>query len=169
MRVFRYPPANTRLRYSDPPGKPGRRVDPRPRRFERSVVRGGDALLAAARPEARVTRVALAELNLGPSPGLISGYATRFSEEYLRSGHTKLVKQAAADPRVPTGYLGSLRIADLIAPRFPTFHEVLYGLRFPRTFLLLHGVQVQITLGAGHDMMADNTSEFAAAVAAALE
>ncbi len=89
--------------------------------------------------------------------------------------------------------MGSLRIADpiavhrsacsLIAPRFPTFREVLYALRIPQTFLFgernaadpdvrelpLHGVQVRIIRGAGHDMIADNACAFVAAVADALK
>ncbi|MCX6094038.1 MAG: hypothetical protein NTY63_04345 [Candidatus Bipolaricaulota bacterium] len=139
-------------------------------------------------------RIVLARSNLDPSPGSISGYMARFSEEeYARSGHAELVGRATADPSVPGGYLGSLRIADpiavhrsarsLIAPRSPTFREVLYDLRIPRTFLFaernaadpdlrelpVHGVQVRIIPGAGHDMMANSASEFAATVAAALE
>ena len=155
---------------------------------------GAIALLIAARPELRVHRIVLAESNLDPTPGAVSGFMTRFSEEeYARHGHDQLLERAAADASVPTGYLGSLRVTDpvamhrsarsLVSPRSPTFRELLYALGIPRTFLFgernaadpdvrelpLHGVAVRVIRGAGHDMMADNPSEFAAAVAAALE
>jgi pimeloyl-ACP methyl ester carboxylesterase len=155
---------------------------------------GAIALLVAARPQSRVVRVVLAEAHLDPAPGTISGFITQFSEgEYARFGHARLLQEAAADPSVPVGYVGSLGVADpvamhrsarsLVAPRSPTFRDLLYALRIPRTFLVgernaadpdvaelpRHGVPVRVIRGAGHDMMADNPSDFAAAVATAVE
>ena len=148
-------------------------------------------LIAAAAPDL-VGRLIVAEGNLDPGPGMISGPITSMTEEeFVARGHAKFVDQvnSAGFP----DYAGTLQAADpaglyrsavsLIAERRPTYREYLARLDLPRTFLFgeenlpdqdvdrltADGVDVRVISRSGHDMMVDNPDGFAEAVADAIE
>lgn len=147
-------------------------------------------LLAAARPDL-VGRLVVAEGNLDPGPGTVSGPVAAQSEaRYVTRGHADLI--AAVERQGFAGYAGTLRASDpramhrsavsLIAPRDPSLRDRIYGLSMPRAYLFgthslpdrdtdelpAHGVQVEIVPDAGHDMMGDNPDGFATALARAM-
>ena len=148
-------------------------------------------LVAAAAPDV-VGRVVVAEGNLDPGPGMLSGPITSWTEdEFAEAGHAQLVEQVrgAAFP----DFAGTLQACDpialhrsavsLIAPRRPTYREQLARLTVARTFiygdknvpnpdverLAADGVVVCILAGSGHDMLVDNPDGFAEIVAEAVE
>jgi len=151
---------------------------------------GAIAILAAAGCPERIGRLVLAEGNLDPEPGIVSGPIAAWEEHSIETEHRQFVAQmrAAGFP----GYAATVERAsplamyrsavDLIAPRVPTFREVLMDLSIPATYLFSEesqrdpdvarlpegGVSVAIVPACGHDMMADNPSGFAEAVAAAI-
>jgi pimeloyl-ACP methyl ester carboxylesterase len=147
-------------------------------------------LVAAAAPEL-VGRLIVAEGNLDPEPGVVSGPITsKTEEEFVARGYDEFVERirTAGFP----DYAGTLQACDpaalhrsaisLIAPRRPTYRERLTRLRLPRTFLfgeeslpdpdvdllLADGVEVRVIEDSGHDMMGDNPDGFAGAVADAI-
>lgn len=147
-------------------------------------------VLARARPDL-VARLVLAEANLDPVPGSVSGPVAAQSEsDFVRRGHADLVRGFVAQGLVT--YAGAFQAADpvaihrsavsLIAPRRPTYREMLLDLPLPRVFLVggkhiavpdvvwlpEHGVPVHVVDGAGHDMMTDRPDAFAAELGAAL-
>jgi len=147
-------------------------------------------LVANARPS-RVGRLVLAEANLDPEPGIVSGIVTQWQEEeYVESRHAVFVAQMRS--RGFADYAQTVSTAapvamhrsavDLIAHREPTFRNLLYTLPIPRDFLFgeenladpdvkrlpQEGIPVTIVRGAGHDMMADNPDDFADAIADAI-
>ncbi len=147
-------------------------------------------VIARTRPDL-VARLVLAEANLDPVPGSVSGPVAAQSEsEFVRRGHADLVRTFVAQDLVT--YAGAFQAADpaaihrsavsLIAPRCPTYREMLLDLPMPRIFLVggrhiavpdvvwlpEHGVPVRVIAGAGHDMMTDRPDAFAAEVGAAL-
>ena len=148
-------------------------------------------LVAAATPE-RVRHLIAAEANLDPGPGIVSGIITSMpEEEFVARGHADFV-ETMRNAGFPD-YAGTLQACDaaalhrsavsLIAERRPTYRECLAQLRLPRTFLfgeqnlpdpdvdllLADGVEVRIIPESGHDMMGDNASGFAEAVADAID
>jgi pimeloyl-ACP methyl ester carboxylesterase len=147
-------------------------------------------LVAAERPK-RVGRLVIAEGNLDPQPGIVSGIVTSQEEKtYVETGHEKFVATMRAAGFA--GYACTVEIAsplamhrsavDLIADRTPTFRDVLYSLSIPRRFLISEeskgdpdveqlpreGIPVSIVPASGHDMMSDNPDGFAEAVADAI-
>jgi len=120
----------------------------------------------------------------------VSGLIALWKEEALETEHRRFVRQmreagfaryAATVERA--SHLAMYRSAvDLIAKRDRTFREVLMGLSIPATYLFSEeshrdpdvarlaegGISVCIVPACGHDMMADNPSGFAEAVAAAI-
>lgn len=147
-------------------------------------------VLAKARPDL-VSRLVLAEGHLDPEPGSVTGPVVAHSEaDFTRHEHAALVHALVTQGLA--SYAGAFQVADpvgvhrsatsLIAPRHPTFREMLAGLPVPRVFLLgglstpnsdlawlpRHGVPVRVVPGAGHDMMNDRPDEFAAEVGASL-
>lgn len=153
---------------------------------------GSIAVLVAAVAPDVVGRLVIAEGNLDPGPGVVSGPITSMSEtEFVVHGHAKLIEQVrnAGFP----DYAGTLQAAapaglyrsaaSLIAERHPTYREFLARVDLPRTFLFgeenlpdpdvdllpADGVDVRIIASSGHDMMADNPDGFAEAIADAIE
>jgi len=153
---------------------------------------GSIAILIAAAVEGLVDRLIVAEGNLDPGPGAVSGPITSMTEaEFVRRGYATFVDgiQAAGFPE----YAGTLRACDpaalhrsavsLIAPRRPTYREQLARLEMPRTYiygdknvpnpdvkrLISDGIVVRALAESGHDMLVDNPDGFAAIVADAAD
>ena len=149
---------------------------------------GAIAILVAGGAPKLVGRLIVAEGNLEPGPGIVSGPITSMTEkEFVTRGHAEFIAQirSAGFP----DYAGTLQAcapaalhrsaASLIAPRRPTYLERLAQLEIPRTFLfgeenlpdpdidrlLAEGVEVRIIERSGHDMMGDNPDGFAQVVA----
>jgi len=152
---------------------------------------GAIAILVAASRPAAVRRLVIAEGNLDPEPGIVSGIiATQEQETYVERGHAELVARMRSAGF--SEYARTVEIASpiamhrsavaLIAGRSPTFREILYSLPTPCRFLISeesksdpdvkrlsdHGIPVSIVPSCGHDMMSDNPIGFAEAVAAAI-
>jgi pimeloyl-ACP methyl ester carboxylesterase len=153
---------------------------------------GSIAILVAAAAPRLVGRLIVAEGNLDPGPGMISGQITAMSEEeFVSHGHADFVR-AMRDAGFPD-YAGTVQACNpaalhrsavsLIAPRRPTYRDRLARLELPRTFvygeknvpnpdvdrLTADGVDVRVIPGSGHDMLVDNPDGFAEAVADAVE
>ncbi len=153
---------------------------------------GSIAILVAAATKRIVGRLIVAEGNLDPGPGMVSGPITAMTEEeFVARGHADFV-QAMRSAGFPD-YAGTVQACDpaalhrsavsLIAPRRPTYREALARLRLPRTFVYGEkntpnpdidrlegdGVAVRVIPGSGHDMMIDNPDGFAAIIADAIE
>jgi pimeloyl-ACP methyl ester carboxylesterase len=153
---------------------------------------GSIAVLVAAAAPNLTARLVIAEANLDPGQGVVSGPITSMTEqEFVVHGHAEFVDQmrGAGCP----DYAGTLQVADpaglhrsavsLIAERHPTYRECLARLHLPRTFLfgeenlpdpdvdllVADGVEIRVIPESGHDMMADNPDGFAGAVADAIE
>ena len=147
--------------------------------------------MAFDRPDL-VSRLIVAEGNLDPEPGLISGaIAAQDEASFVSLGCRRLAERIRADGG--HGYLASYLVASpvalhrsavsLIAPRAPTFREMLYAVEMPRIYLFGEktlpdpdkqrladdGVRVAVVPGAGHDMMNGNPAAFAAVVRAEAE
>lgn len=152
---------------------------------------GAIAILAAAAQPNRIGRLILAEANLDPEPGIVSGIIARWEEaDYIECRHGAFVEQMRA--RGFADYARTVAAAapvamhrsavDLIASRDPTFRDVLYSLPAPCTFLIgehslldsdvdrlpQEGIPVAIVPNAGHDMMSDNPAGLASAIADAM-
>lgn len=153
---------------------------------------GSIAVLVAAATPNLVGRLIIAEGNLDPGPGMVSGSITSMTEEeFVAYGHAQFVSQMQSAGFLD--YAGTLQACDpaalhrsavsLIAPRHPTYRERLRRLGIPRTFLFgeenvpnpdvdrlaVDGVEVRILPGSGHNMMVDNPGGFAEAIADAIE
>ncbi len=153
-------------------------------RMRRSVIVGHSMggsiaiVLAAHRPELAAALI-LAEANLDPGPGVVSGpIAAQTETAFVKTGKEAFLRGVISEGWMD--YAGTVRAADaiamnrsavsLIARRSPTFREQLIGISAPRTFifgekslpdpdvewLTAHGVKVAVVAGAGHDMMTDN-------------
>ena len=152
---------------------------------------GSIAVLVASSAPELVGRLIVAEGNLDPGPGMVSGPITSMTEEeFVSYGHSKFVEQMrnAGFPE----YAGTVRACgpaalhrsavSLIARRRPTYREQLARLGIPRTFiygeknvpnpdierLIADGIDVRVIPDSGHDMMIDNPDGFAEAVADAI-
>lgn len=147
-------------------------------------------LLADSRPDL-VSHLIVAEGNLDPGPGFVSGRIVSVSEQEFTTFKYAQFYQQMHDAGYHD-YAGTVRSSDplclyrsaasLIAGRTPTYRERFYAAAMPRTFLfgertlpdpdehLLRerGVDVRIVPGASHDMMGDNPDGFALAVADAI-
>ena len=152
---------------------------------------GAVAILLAAEAPSLVSRLVLAEGNLDPEPGFVSGPITAMpEEEFVDQGYAKFLEVVRRNGFL--AYEGALRAtapwglhrsaASLIADRSPTYREQLVAMTLPRTFLFgdenaddpdvkrlaEDGISVEIIRDAGHDMMGDNPDGFAEAVARAM-
>ena len=152
---------------------------------------GSIAVLVAAAQQDHVGRLVVAEGNLDPAPGMVSGPIPAMTEEeFVARGHADFV-QAMRNAGFPD-YAGTVQACDpaalhrsavsLIAPRRPTYRAILARLRIPRTFIYgakntpnpdierldADGVAVRVIPGSGHDMMVDNPDGFAEVVADAV-
>jgi len=153
---------------------------------------GGAVAILAAAATRRVSRLIVAEPNLDPEPGIVSGLIAKWNEqEYIASGHSDLVgkmQTAGFD-----GYARTLEATDaraahrsalnLIGPRTPTFRNVFLELPIPRRFVIAeenladpdtewmpaNGVPVFTVPDSGHDMMTDNPVGLVEAISRALE
>lgn len=152
---------------------------------------GAVAILLAAEHPSLVSHLILAEGNLDPEPGFVSGPITAMpEEEFVEQGYAKFLDVVHGNGflayegavRATTPYVLHRSAVSLIADRSPTYREQLLAMDLPRTFLfgdenaddpdvkLLAeaGITVEIIPNAGHDMMGDNPDGFAAAVARAM-
>ncbi|UCF10947.1 MAG: alpha/beta hydrolase [Candidatus Bipolaricaulota bacterium] len=147
--------------------------------------------LAAARPDL-VGRLVVAEGNLDPGGGMVSRPIAAQSETaFVQRGYDRSL--AVLDQRSDAAsYAATVRAADrvglyrsavgLLRGTTPTMRERLLAADVPRTFIfgelslpdedehLLpeHGVYIEVVPAAGHDMMHDNPTGFAKAVAAGI-
>jgi pimeloyl-ACP methyl ester carboxylesterase len=150
--------------------------------------------LAAQRPDL-VARIVLAEANLDAGGGMFSrSIAASTEDEFVRNGHTRLIETALIDGR--TGDRGAAVVAgiwqvamphalyrsavSLVQGAQPSWRDLLYQLSIPRTYLFgeyslpdedstilpVHGIEVAIVPQAGHGMMWENPTGFAASIAA---
>lgn len=133
----------------------------------------------------------VAEGNLDPGPGVVSGPTCAQSEEqYVKSGYAAFLRVLAS--KGWADYVGTVQASDpvamyrsavsLIRDRQPTFRDQLLALSIPRTFIFgqktlpspdvealsAQGISVRIVENSGHDMMTDNPDGFAEAIAAAI-
>ncbi|WP_316173175.1 MULTISPECIES: alpha/beta hydrolase [unclassified Bradyrhizobium] len=139
----------------------------------------------------RVEKLVLSEPNLDPGGGPFSRKIAAIPEaEYVAYGHDRIVKAAAAEGNVVWAASMAISAAfaihrgasSLTAGREPTWRELLYGLKIPRTILFgehslldtefdrlpRHGVSVDIVPAAGHSMALQNPAGLAAALVRAL-
>jgi len=153
---------------------------------------GGSIGIVIAENEAeRIDRLIIAEPNLDPGPGMVSGPISSQSEEEFVSGGYADFLAGIMTADLPD-YAGTVQAADplalhrsavsLIAERRPTFREILLSLTVPRTYIVgernlpdqrieslaKEGIAVRIVPNAGHDMINDNPDGFAAAIAESL-
>jgi len=152
---------------------------------------GAIAILVAAACPKRIGRLVLAEANLDPEPGIVSGIIARWAEEeYVVSQHANFVERMRAagfgDYARTVEAAASVAMhrsaVDLIANRTPTFRDLLYSLPIPSMSLISEeshgdpdverlpqrGIPVAIIPGSGHDMMTDNPAGLAEAIADAI-
>ncbi len=147
-------------------------------------------LVAEARPDL-VGNLVVAEGNLEPGPGTVSGPVAAQSEaRYVARGHAAMI--AAVDRQGFADYAGTLQASDaramhrsavsLIAPRDPSLRDRLYALPMPCAYLFgahslpdpdveqlaARRIRVGVVPDAGHDMMGDNPDGFADALAEAI-
>jgi pimeloyl-ACP methyl ester carboxylesterase len=147
-------------------------------------------VIARTRPDL-ASRLVLVEAHLDPQVGSISGATLATSEaEFARAGREGLARKLEADGLA--SYAAAVRAANpvgmhrsarsLVAQRSPTFREMLVDLSLPRTFLIggrhaddpdirwlpAHGVPVTLIPDAGHEIMNDQPTAFAAAVGSIL-
>lgn len=144
-------------------------------------------LLADARPDL-VSRLIVAEGNLDPGPGFVSGRIVSVSEQVFTTSKYYEFCQQMHDAGYHD-YAGTVRASDpvclyrsaesLIVDRSPTYRERFYKMSMPRTFIFgeqtlpdpdervlrEQGINVRIVANAGHDMMGGNPEGFARAIA----
>jgi len=139
--------------------------------------------IAHTRPDL-VSRLVVAEGNLDPDPGFVSGPITATDEDtFVRAGWHALAGQIEENGYAE--YAATFRIASpialhrcatsLTADRVPTFRQQLENAPVPRVFVFGDrtlpdpdadrlpgaGIDVRIVRNAGHDMMNDNPAVFA--------
>jgi len=152
---------------------------------------GAIVINLASRYPDLVANLIVAEANLDPGPGIVSGpTCAQSEEEYVKSGYTEFIRILAS--KGWADYAGTVQASDpiamyrsaasLIRERKPTFREQLLSLRTPRTFIFgrrtlpspdvaalsAQGINVRIVEDSGHDMMSDNPDGFAEAIAGAI-
>jgi pimeloyl-ACP methyl ester carboxylesterase len=154
---------------------------------------GSIAISLAALYPGCVSRLIVAEGNLDPGGGMVSRPIAAFAEEeFLSHGYATFAAAIAKEPEW-AGYHATVRAADplglyrsaveLKRGTEPMMRDRLYGLTIPRTVVFgarslpdpdtdalpQHGIRVEVLPDAGHAMMHDNPSAFAAAIAHALD
>ena len=147
-------------------------------------------VLATTNPDL-VSNLIVAEGNLDPGPGSVSGPITvQTEEQFIRNGYAAFLRGVIS--KGWADYAGTVQASDsramhrsavsLIAKRHPTFREQLLALSISRTFIFggrnlpnpdvedlsAQGVNVLVVEGSGHDMMADKPDGFAEAIADAV-
>jgi len=152
---------------------------------------GSIAINLASRYPSLVMNLIVAEGNLDPGPGIVSGPTCAQSEEqYVKTGYAAFLRALAS--KGWADYAGTVQSSDplamyrsavsLIRERKPTFREQLLSLSIPRTFIFgqktlpspdvealsAQGIDVRIVENSGHDMMTDNPDGFAEAIAGAI-
>jgi len=148
-------------------------------------------LLAHNRPDL-ISKIIVAEGNLDPGPGFVSGRIVSMSEcTFVSEGYERFMSEIESAGY--HDYAGTVRAADpvglhrsatsLIADRAPTYRELFYQLEMPRTFIFGEktlpdpdeetlrscDIDIRIVSNAGHDMMSDNPAGFALAIADAID
>jgi pimeloyl-ACP methyl ester carboxylesterase len=150
--------------------------------------------LAGQRPDL-VARILLAEANLDAGGGAFSrSIAAASEDDFIQHGYDSLIQTAQTDGRtgnhVTAVVAGIWHVAaphalyrsavSLVQGVQPSWRDILYQLAIPRTYLFgeyslphedsmvlpAHGIQVAIVPQAGHGMMWDNPTGFAASIAA---
>lgn len=150
--------------------------------------------LAGQRPDL-VARLLLAEANLDAGGGAFSrGIAATTEEAFVQHGYDQLMQTMLTDGRAGNHVTAVLAgIWNVAAPHAlyrsavsliqcvqPSWREILYHLAIPRTYLFgeyslpdedytvlpAQGIQVAIVPHAGHGMLLENPSGFAASIAA---
>ncbi len=152
---------------------------------------GAVAITLAATAVSRPGGLVIAEGNLDPGGGVVSRpIAEQTESQFLDTGYRRFLDILAQRPHVAT-YAASARVADplalyrsavsLKAGTVPTMRERLGSLQLPRMFLFgeeslpnddeewleQHGIAVEVIASAGHNMMHENPSAVADAVARA--
>jgi len=152
-------------------------------------------VLATTRPDL-VSDLIVAEGNLDPGPGSVSGPITAQAEEqFVKNGYAAFLRGVISEGWAD--YAGTVQASDpcamhrsalsLIAERHPTFREQLLTLSISRTFIFgeaslgernllspdvedlsAQGINVRVVENSGHDMMSDNPDGFAQAIAKSL-
>jgi pimeloyl-ACP methyl ester carboxylesterase len=149
--------------------------------------------LAGQRPDL-VARILLAEANLDAGGGAFSrSIAASTEDEFVQHGYDTLIQTAQTDGRtgnrVAAVAAGIWQVAaphalyrsavSLVQGVQPSWRDILYQLTIPRTYLFgehslpdedstrlpAHGIQVAIVPHAGHGMMWENPTGFAATIA----
>jgi pimeloyl-ACP methyl ester carboxylesterase len=140
-------------------------------------------VLATTRPDL-VSNLIVAEGNLDPGLGSVSGPITAQTEEqFMKSGYAAFLRGVISEGWAD--YAGTVQASNpvamyrsavsLIEDRQPTFREQLLALSIPRTFvfgernlstpdfeaLSAQGINVLVVEDSGHDMMTDNPDGFA--------
>jgi pimeloyl-ACP methyl ester carboxylesterase len=140
-------------------------------------------VLATTRPDL-VSNLIVAEGNLDPGPGSVSGPITAQTEEqFMKNGYAAFLRGVTSGGW--TDYAGTVQASDpramyrsavsLIEDRQPTFREQLLALSIPRTFIFgernlpspdvgalsAQGINVLVVENSGHDIMAENPDGFA--------
>ncbi|MFC2107872.1 alpha/beta fold hydrolase [Candidatus Bipolaricaulota bacterium] len=153
---------------------------------------GSIAILLAHDRLDLISRLIVAEGNLDPGPGFVSGRITSMSERtFVDEGYERFMSGMTSAGY--HDYAGTVRAADpvglhrsatdLIADRTPTYREMFYQLEIPRTYIFgekslpdpdevalrSSDIDVRIVANAGHDMMGDNPDGFALAIANAID
>ena len=155
---------------------------------------GSIGIAMAIRHPGLISRLVVAEPNLDPAAGNLSGHVARQSEgRFVERGYRALTyqtrREASRGDLVAARFLITLQQASpvaihrsavsLRADRSPTFREQLEGLAIPRTViwgertsplvppLLDPAITHEVIADAGHVMMVDNPEGFAAAVSRA--
>jgi pimeloyl-ACP methyl ester carboxylesterase len=154
---------------------------------------GGSIAIALAHAQpARVARLIVAEPNLDPGTGTLSGHITRMSEAvFVSRGYERMIRamenQARRGDANAAIFAPTLRQASAIAlhraasslraDRSPTFREQFLTARMPRLYiggersnkipaseLTSSGVAFVTIANAGHTMMDDDPAAFARAI-----
>lgn len=156
---------------------------------------GSIAIAIAARHPGTASRLIVAEPNLDPGTGTLSGHIARQSEaRFVSRGYRALVyqteREAARGESVASRFLDTLRLSSPIALhrsgvslrayRSPTLRDLLERLQIPRTViwggktlpltppLANPAIRHELIPGAGHVMMIENPEGFADAIGRAL-
>ncbi len=147
-------------------------------------------VLASTRPDL-VSNLIVAEGNLDPGPGMVSGpIAAQSESQFLKTGYDAFLRSVISEGW--TDYAGTVQASDpvamhrsavdLIRKRTPTLREMLLKLSVPRTVIFgeknlpdpdverlsNQAIHVRVIENAGHDMMRDNPHCFAEALNEAL-
>jgi len=152
---------------------------------------GAVAIVAAALLGNRVRHLVMGEPNLDPGGGTFSRNVAAMPEaDYVAHGHQDLVKAArtegngiwAASMSISAPYAVHRSATSLVAGGTPTWRELLYAMKMPRTIIFgeaslsdpdterlpQQGVRIGVVPQAGHGMIVENPGGVASALRAAL-